>query len=322
MEDHSAASFLPLFLISVLAFLVPIVTAWLSQKTKVPIPVVVGEIICGMLVGKSFLGIINNTSTIPWLDFLYLFGFTYLMFLSGLEVDVNELLAKKSRKVKKDNGFSRTSSPLFLGMIHFILTLILAYGVSFVLKSLGYIQNIVMMTLILSTTSVGVVVPTLKEKVMGKTPLGQTILISALIADFLTMIFITIFVAIHSAQSTFNVLLLFVILAFIILLYKLHLSRTFDGIIKVILKIKPLFDSLSHSTSQIKVRGAIALMVIFISASHALGFEVILGAFLAGILTTMVLGEDKTEQLEMKLDAIGYGFFIPIFFIPYINIIS
>ncbi len=315
MESNINTSFLPLFLISILAFIVPILTAWISEKTKISIPVVVGEIICGIIIGKSFLGIINNTTAIPWLDFLYLFGFTYLMFLSGLEVDINALL-KNNHKKEIYNDVKNEPSSLTLSIWYFILTLLLAFGVSFVLKEHGYIKNLIMVTLILSTTSVGIVVPTLKEKFLAKTELGQTILISALIADFLTMIFITIFVALNtSAKPAFNLLLIFTILAFILLIYRLHLSKTFDGIINRLLIIKPLFDSLTHSTAQIKVRGAIALMVLLIAASQVMGFEIILGAFLAGILTTLILGEEKTDQLEMKLDAIGYGFFIPIFFI-------
>ena len=314
--DHSTTSLLPLFLISILAFITPIFTSWFSAKTKFHLPVVVGEIICGIIIGKSFLGIIGNTNSIPWLDFLYLFGFTYLMFLSGLEVDINALLNTTKRENPITATHKKTPSLLKLGVLYFILTLCLSFGCSLLLKGLGYIHNIIMMTLILSTTSVSIVVPVLKEKLLAKTDYGQTILVSALIADFLTMTLITIFIAFSSSdKSTFNLLFLFVILAMIILVYRLHLSKTFDGVINYILKLKPLIKNLSNQTTQIKVRGAIALMVIFIAASQAMGIEVILGAFLAGIVTTLVLGEEKTEQLEMKLDAIGYGFFIPIFFI-------
>lgn len=313
MEAHNSTSLLPLFLVSVMAFIVPILTSWFSKKTNVPIPVVVGEIFCGIIVGKSFLGLIENTSSIPWLDFLYLFGFTYLMFLSGLEVDINALAS--SEQYCEITGKKRTC-PLALGFFHFILTLLLAFGVSTTLKHLGYITNSIMMTLILSTTSVSIVVPVLKEKLLAKTDFGQTILLSALVADLLTMVLITVFVALSiSGKPTFTLLFLFMFVSLIILIYKLHISKTFDGIISKLFILKPFFADLAHATTQIKVRGAIALMVIFIAASQAMGFEVILGAFLAGILTTLILGEEKTEQLEMKLDAIGYGFFIPIFFI-------
>ena len=309
-------SLLPLFLISLFAFIIPILTSWFSQKIRIPIPVVVGEIICGIILGNSVLGIIDNTSSIPWLDFLYLFGFTYLMFLSGLEVDINVLLNNKSALSKRVGDISRALSPFMLGVWYFLLTILLAFGTSLFLLKKGYINNLAMMTLILSTTSVSIVVPVLKEKMLGKTEFGQTILLSALIADFLTMTLITIFVALNvSDKPSFHLLVIFLFLALIVLIYRLHLSKIFDGFISLILKIKPIFDSLAHSTTQIKVRGAIALMVVFIAASHALGFEAILGAFLAGILTTLILGAEKTDQLEMKLDAIGYGFFIPIFFI-------
>jgi Kef-type K+ transport system membrane component KefB len=316
MNGHGNIYLLPLFLISILAFLVPILTSWFSSKTKIPIPVVVGEIICGIIIGKYGLGIINTTDTIPWLSFLYLFGFTYLMFLSGLEVDISGLVKTEKFNKKLNKKFWESPSLVFLGVNYFILTLLLSFWVSIFLFTKGYISNIVMMTLILSTTSVSIVVPVLKEKFLAKTELGQTILISALVADFLTMTLITIFVALSAKDpSTFNLLFMILLLALIVLVYKMHVSKTFDWVIQKLLLIKPFFTKLAHATAQIKVRGAIALMVIFIAASQAMGFEVILGAFLAGILTTLILGEEKTDELEMKLDAIGYGFFIPIFFI-------
>lgn len=316
MESHSQTSLLPLFLVSVLAFIIPIFTSWFSKRYKIPIPTVVGEIICGIIIGNSFLGLIGNTESIPWLDFLSLFGFTYLMFLSGLEVDVNAITNKQQIGRAYASKKFRFKSPLFLGISHFVLTLILASIVSIVLYKNGLISSWVMMTLILSTTSVSIVVPVLKEKSLSKTNLGQTILLSALIADLLTMVLITLFIALSiSGKPSFTILFLILIIGLIAVIYRLHLSKTFDGFIRKLFILKPFMEELSHATTQIKVRGAIALMVIFIVSSQAMGFEVILGAFLAGILTTIILGEEKTDKLEMKLDAIGYGFFIPIFFL-------
>lgn len=313
MEAHTHAPLFPLVLVSVLAFLIPILTSWFSQRTKLPIPTIVGEIICGIIIGKSFLGLIDNTETYQWLDFLSLFGFTYLMFLSGLEVDVSLLATNNENGEEKQKAFDR---PIVLGLSHFVLTLVLSSAISIILYSQGVIQNWLMMTLILSTTSVSIVVPVLKERALSKTVLGQTILLSALAADFITMVLITLLVAFSkSGEPSYNVLLFILLLGLAIFAHRMHISKGFDKLISKFYILKPILNELAHTTTQIKVRGAIALMIIFIVASQAMGFEVILGAFLAGILTTLILGEDKTDQLEMKLDAIGYGFFIPIFFL-------
>ncbi|MEW5819932.1 MAG: cation:proton antiporter [Cyanobacteriota bacterium] len=316
MEHTPDTTLLPLLLVSILAFLIPILTSWFSKTTKLPVPAVVGEIICGIIIGKSFLGLIDTTDSIPWLAFLSLFGFTYLMFLSGLEIDFGIILSESTVNRIRLEKRKLLKQPLIQAFAYFAITLILSTFVALFLYHQNLINSWAMMTLILSTTSVSVVVPIIKEKMLSKTLLGQTILLSALAADFLTMVMITIIVAVHTKKIAGNsFLIMFLIGIFIFVFYKLHLSKTFDGVINKFLYFRPIINELSHATTQIKVRGAIALMVLFIVMSQLLGFEVILGAFLAGILATLVLGESKTHQLEMKLDAIGYGFFIPIFFI-------
>jgi Kef-type K+ transport system membrane component KefB/Trk K+ transport system NAD-binding subunit len=316
VEHNGQETLIPLLLVSILAFIIPILTSWFSKTSNIQVPAVVGEIICGIIIGHSFLGLISHTDNIQWLEFLSLFGFTYLMFLSGLEIDFG-LMASESN-VNRIALVKRKimNQPLVQAGLYFAITLFLSSIVAGVLYYYHLINSWAMMLLILSTTSVSVVVPIIKEKGLAKTRLGQTILISALMADFLTMILITLVVAFHresTGSSTFVIIILLALLVFV--LYKLHVSRTFDGLIKKLYVIRPFISELSHATTQLKVRGAIALMVTFIVMSQMLGFEVILGAFLAGLLTTLLLGEAKTQQLEMKLDAIGYGFFIPIFFI-------
>jgi len=316
LEHSNETTLIPLLFVSILAFLIPILTSWISKITRLPIPAVVGEIVCGIIIGGSVLGWIPHVDSIPWLDFLSLFGFTYLMFLSGLEIDFGIILSESavSRMTIVKRKFLK--QPIFVAIMYFMMNLVLATGVALLLYHQKLISSWIMMTLILSTTSVSVVVPVIKEKFLSKTHLGQTIILSALMADFLTMVLITIVVALHTKSGGGeSLLLMFLICVLIFVIYRLHISKTLDGILNKFLYFKPLLNELSHATTQIKVRGAIAIMVLFIVMSQMMGFEIILGSFLAGILTTLILGEAKTSQLEMKLDAIGYGFFIPIFFI-------
>jgi Kef-type K+ transport system membrane component KefB/Trk K+ transport system NAD-binding subunit len=274
---------------------VPILLARFKQ-----IPAVVGEILAGILIGPSVLGLVNSHE--PTLELLAEIGFAFLMFLSGLEIDFSILFAASK------TGRDKKKSPILLAALSFVLTLAFAVGISFWLTSAGFVKDPWMMTLILSTTSLGIVVPVLKEKGMSSSSLGQTILLSALLADFLTMFLITIYIAVRSTGLSLNILLIGLLFIPVLLLYQFgerHLRRPI---------VRRLIEELSDATSQIKVRGAFALMVAFVVLAELIGAELILGAFLAGVLASL-LSEPNDEKIRHKLDAIGFGFFVPLFFV-------
>ena len=288
-------SFLPLLLVVILAFLVPV---FLSRVRR--IPVVVGEILAGIIVGPSVLGWVNGHE--PTLELLAEIGFAFLMFLSGLEIDFSILFAASKRG--RENG----PSPLTLAGLSFVLTLILALVIGFALSLGGYVRDPWMMTLILSTTSLGIVVPVLKESRMSTSRFGQTILLAALLADFLTMFLITVYVAVRSTGLTLDVLLIVLLFVPVVLFYQLGVRWL------RIPAVRRIFDELSDATAQIKVRGAFAIMVGFVVMAQMIGAELILGAFLGGVVASLLSGKGE-EQLRYKLDAIGFGFFVPLFFV-------
>jgi Kef-type K+ transport system membrane component KefB/Trk K+ transport system NAD-binding subunit len=288
-------SIIPLLLLVFPALLVPIP---LSRFRRVP--VVVGEIVAGIIIGPSVLGWVHAEE--PTLEILAEIGFAFLMFLSGLEIDFSILFAASQA------GQRKRQSPIALAGLSFLLTIFLAAGVGFSLAAAGFVNDPWMMTLILSTTSLGIVVPVLKEKRMSSSNLGQTILLSALLADFLTMFFITVYVAIRSTGLSLNILLIFLLFIPVLLFYQFgqrNLRRPF---------VRRLIEELADATSQIKVRGAFALMIAFVVMAELVGAELILGAFLGGVLASL-LSEPHDEKLRHKLDAIGFGFFVPLFFV-------
>jgi Kef-type K+ transport system membrane component KefB len=289
-------SFLPLVLVSSLAFLVPLLAA---RFRRVALPVVVGEILVGILIGRSGLELVSYHS---WLQFLAEFGFAYLMFLSGLEVDFSLL-----RPASGGTAPIRKHNPLLLAGVSFGITLLLAGGVAFGLTLLGYIKQPLMMVLVLSTTSLGLTVPILKERGLTSSLFGQTLLLAALIADFVTMFLITITAGWIASGPTLK---LFLGLAlFGIFLLALRVGR----LLLHSPKINRLWEGISHAT-QAQVRGSLALMLAFVALSEQLGTEVILGAFLAGMLLSLFTDRTSSD-LYPKLEALGFGFFIPIFFI-------
>jgi Kef-type K+ transport system membrane component KefB/Trk K+ transport system NAD-binding subunit len=294
-------SFLPLLLVVFLAFLVPIL---LSRFKKLRLPIVVGEILVGILVGRSGLGWVHHHD--PALDLLAEFGFVFLMFLSGMEIDFSSLGINQPRN---EDAVTRRWGPIHLGGLSFVITLVMSAVIGTVLFRLNYVSDIWMMALILSTTSLGVVVPVLKERRLSSGIFGQALLIAALIADFATMILITVVVAALSHGLTLDILLIGVL--FVAFFFMARFGEFFFNRITL---VRNVLEELSHATAQIKVRLAFSMMLTFVVLAEVLGAEVILGAFLAGAIVSL-LRRPQDEGLAHQLEAIGFGFFIPIFFI-------
>lgn len=303
----SEFTMLPLFIVSLLAFFVPILA---SRIRCVRIPGVVLEILAGILIGRSVLNIVVPGE---YLSFLSTFGFAFLMFLSGYEIDFSSInsgaiLDRRFtiRKLMMNN--------LLVGTLVFLGTLLISWVVSLALHRYGLVRNVELMTLILSTTSVGVVVPTLKERGLLGNAFGQTLAVAALIADMATMTLLTAFVLFLRHGGTFSLSAFMELLLVPVLFAAVYLVYRVGRLLGRFRFFRFLFSELAHAASQLKVRGAIAVMLLFLVLSELLGTEIILGAFLAGAILS-VFAPKTDSLLQMKLDAIGYGFFIPIFFI-------
>ena len=298
---HDQTSYLSLLTVILLAVAVPAIAA---QLRTVRVPTVVGEILAGIIVGQSGFNLVRIDD--PWLVMLSTLGFSFLMFLAGLELDFDMLAGLAARPAAGLR--ERLKSPVLLGAVSFGLTLVIAFAVSLALQSFGMVRDALLMTLVLSTTSLGLVLPTLKERREARTEYGQALLLAALLADFATMVLISVYVIFHVNGLTLQMLVVLLILA------------AFFGIYRLVLRLRrhaPLeeyYDRISQAAGHLPIRVAIASAFFFISFAEQLGLEVILGAFLGGALIALV---DRREEshLREQLDAMGYGFFIPIFFI-------
>ncbi len=308
-------SFTPLLLVISLAFIIPFI---LTRFKRLRLPIVVGEIIAGMIIGRSGFNLVNGHD--PMLDVLSRLGFVFLMFLSGLEIDFSGLglLGRRGNRPKRQGapqppkglGASlRAMGPVQIGGVSFILALLLAQAAGFAFYAAHMVLNPWLMALIFSTTSLGVVVPVLKERGLSQTQFGQSLLIAALIADFATMLLITIEVSIFTRGLTLDVLLISVLFVVFIVFYLLG-----QRILYRIPGLRNVFEELSHATAQIKIRAAFTIMLFFMVISEALGTEIILGAFLAGAILSLFRSSEDA-RLTHQLEAVGFGFLIPIFFI-------
>ncbi|RIV17271.1 hypothetical protein D2Q93_15585 [Alicyclobacillaceae bacterium I2511] len=285
-----------LLIVMLLALVVPVAV---SRIQAFRIPIVVGEILVGIVVGKSGLNWVVQSQ---WLQFLQFFGLAYLMFVSGLEIDFAVLRPAPGGAP----GFRRwmRNAPTFATLAAGI-TFALSLAFSLWLQRGGIVRSPLLFALIMTTTSLTVVVPVLKEYDMLSSAYGQLLLSAAVIADFFTMLLISVAASLYKGGLSANVLLVFVLGVALILAYLV--LRRLSG-------LHAVFRSLAHGTAQLGVRGALALMVVFLVLSQALGVQVILGTFLAGVLVAL-LSPNKRTDMQNKLDAIGFGFLIPIFFI-------
>lgn len=290
MEQH--ASITSLVIVMIIAFITPI----LLHRLKLSfIPVVVAEIIMGLIIGKSGFNIVHEGT---WLSTLSTLGFLFLMFLSGLEIDFTAFSGSKKKaggNAKKEPNTFLAASIIFAGI--FIASL----GLSYIFVLAGFIENVMLMTLIISTISLGVVVPTLKDAHLMKTNIGQIILLVAVIADLVTMILLAVFVSLYDGGEG-NTWLLLVLFAAGVGLY--FIGKTF--------KNRTFITKLSTGTTQIGTRAVFALIILLVAISETVGAENILGAFLAGVLVSLLAPD---QEMVHKLDSFGYGFLIPIFFV-------
>ncbi|HBP2846388.1 TPA: monovalent cation:proton antiporter family protein, partial [Staphylococcus aureus] len=287
--------FLSLVIVVLAAFLTPIIVNRLNINF---LPVVVAEILMGIVIGNSFLNIVERDSI---LNILSTLGFIFLMFLSGLEIDFKAF--KKDKRARQGQNDDESSIPghLNLALTVFAFIMIISILLAYVFKWLGLVDDVLLMVIIISTISLGVVVPTLKEMNIMRTTIGQFILLVAVLADLVTMILLTVYGAING-QGGSTIWLIGILVVFTAISY----------ILGVQFKRMSFLQKLMDGTTQIGIRAVFALIILLVALAEGVGAENILGAFLAGVVVSLL---NPDEEMVEKLDSFGYGFFIPIFFI-------
>jgi Kef-type K+ transport system membrane component KefB/Trk K+ transport system NAD-binding subunit len=287
--------FSSLLVVLALAFFVPL----LINRFKA-LPVVVGEIIAGLIFAQ--LGLLDPAES----NTLTLFsniGLAFLMFLAGLEIDIPAFF----KNGKDKNQKQKLSLPALI-LIIYAVTLLLGTGGSYLLTQWGMPANIILLTLIFGATSLGVVLPVLKNRGILHTNSGQAIFLGSTVDDLFTVILLTVYILF--TQHGLNIQILSFLLILILFIVIARIGLQFFRLPRVV----KLFDELSQATVQIKVRGAIVILLIFVVLAESLGVELILGAFLAGMLVSL-FKSPQDDSLVHKLEAFGFGLFVPIFFI-------
>ena len=282
---------LSLFLVVLLALVIPIFMARFQISN---VPTAVAEIIVGIIMGSSGFNLITSTHDLTFLSNL---GVILLMFLSGMEIDFDLLQRKNNPKGKSQAG--KTVDPLKTAITAFIGIVIMAFVLAYVLRLTGLFSEVMLAAIILMTVALGVVIATLKEKDILGRPIGQTILLTAVLGEVIPLLLLTIYASINggNAEQLWLIILLFVAAIFLLRRFK-----------------QPYlwFAKITKSTTQLDIRLAFFLIFALVTVAETVGAENILGAFLAGMVMKLL---EPSEDTKDKLTSIGYGFFIPIFFI-------
>ena len=272
----------------VIALLAPLA---LGFAPRLRIPAVVLEIVLGVAVGPSALGWLEPDLSV---QIVALLGLAMLLFLAGLEVDVRAL----------GGGL------LPLAATGFALSLLIGWGAGLSLSAAGWVKDPLLLAVTVSATSLGLVVAVLKDAGRLDTPLGQTTIAASSLADFAAVLLLSLLFS-ADGKGTGSQLLLFALFAGIVSVVGVAVATTARS-----MSLGGVLVRLQDTTAEIRVRAAMVLLIAFAVIAERLGLESILGAFLAGAAVAVLDRDSSTHpHFRLKLDAIGYGFLIPVFFI-------
>lgn len=264
----------------------------LGLAPSLRLPSVVVELVLGIVIGPAVLGWVEVDDPVAVMS---LIGLAILLFLAGLEIEFDMLRG-------------RTLKVTALG---FLLSFAIAVAVGIVLGALDVVGEPLFVAVLLSATSLGVLIPVLKDSGNSTSTFGQLVIAAASIADFAAVILLSLLFSRESTDTASQLILLGSLLLVLV-----AVGLTIAGV-EHSMRIRDTLVRLQDTTAQIRVRGAFVLLIGFVALAGSLGLEVILGAFLAGALLTLVDRDEAMThpQFRLKLEAIGFGVFIPVFFV-------
>jgi Kef-type K+ transport system membrane component KefB len=280
--------FINLLAVMVIALCAPLLLGFVPALRM---PAVVLEILAGVVFGPSLLGWVEIDLVV---EVLGLLGLAFLLFLAGLEIDVHRLRGRLLR----------------LAVLGYVLTLVIGSGFGAGFDLLGWVDDPLLMAVTLSATSLGLVVPVLKDAGHVDGELGQTTIAASSVADFTAVLLLSLLFSASEGSTGGRVVLLVMFVLLVVV----------SGVVVALagrsMRLGEVLVRLQDTTAEIRVRGAAVLLVGFVVLAERFGLESILGAFLAGAVIGLLDRDASSHpQFRVKLDAIGYGFLIPVFFV-------
>lgn len=282
-------SFTSLAVVAATGFVAPLA---IGLVPRLRLPSVVLEIVLGILVGPSVLGWAHADEPV---QIMALIGLSFLLFVAGLEVDYERFRGRV----------------LEVAGLGFVLSLALGLVIGLGLHAAGLVRSPLLIAIMFSATGLGIVIAVLKDAGEVETSFGQLVIAGSSIAEVGTIVLLTLFFSGESSSLGAKLVLLglfgVLCLAFVAAVTRLERSmRVMEALVR-----------LQDTTAQIRVRGAFVLLAVFVVLASKFGLEAILGAFLAGAILKFVDRDQAMThpQFRLKLDAAGFGVFIPFFFV-------
>jgi len=257
----------------------------LLPKRMAP-PVVVLELVLGILIGPHVLGLAH---TDDFVEFFSNLGLGMLFYFAGYEIDFQRIKGR----------------PLALGAWAWLLSVGLAFGIGGALYGLGVIVSPLYTGAAMATTAIGTLIPILRDNGELKTRFGTYLLAAGGAGEFGPILLVTLFFSTQSALHESAILIAFVLLAIAIALLSVRLA--WQG--------WPALERTFEASSQLAVRVTVVLVFGLVLLASDLGLDVLLGGFVAGMITRMALKGHELAVFESKLTAVGFGFFVPFFFV-------
>jgi Kef-type K+ transport system membrane component KefB len=270
-----------LAIVSLLAALAPLVSGLLSRR----VPQVVILIVGGILIGPEVLGWADPQG----LELVSNVGLGFLFLLAGYELELALFRERAGQLAFKS----------------WLVTALVAILVTGALAAVGFVHAFVPIAIGLTTTALGTLLPILRDNQMLEGRFGEFIMAAGAVGEFLPIVAIAVFL---SANGAFLGLISLVVIAGIALLF------TFVPRLVRHEKVRRIVAEGEHATSQTTLRWTMFLLFVLLVIAGNFGLDVVLGAFLAGVVLRRWAPGD-VHALEAKLDAVGYGFFIPVFFV-------
>jgi Kef-type K+ transport system membrane component KefB len=281
MVTVDAGSFLVIVVVAALAALLAA-----AIGTRITVPVVVIEIVAGIIVGPELLDLADPDA---FIDFFSNLGLGMLFFFAGYEIDFDRI----------------RGSPLRLAVLGWLLSLALAYGIGALLELSGLVLSLLFTGSAMATTAIGTLIPILSDAGELRTRFGTFLLAAGAAGEFGPILLITLVFSTKGAVANAVILLCFIVLAVVTALLAVRGAG----------RGWPLLERTLETSGQLAVRIAVVLVFALAALASELGLDLLLGGFVAGVIVREALRGRELRVFESKLTAVGYGFFIPFFFV-------
>ncbi len=277
-----------LLLILAVAFVAPLIS---SISPKLKLPALVFEILLGIVIGPEVLGLVKISSPISLLSSL---GLATLIFLAGFELDLDRVRGVPAR----------------LAISGWLISVAIGLAVAGLLLASGVIKAELYVAFALTTTALGTLLPIIRDAGLLPTPFGTHVLAVGSVGEFLPIIAIALLLGQTGTSDAAFALVAFAVVSVVAVVFAI---RVHPG------HVRRQLGRTLRSSGQLYIRLALLTIAFMAFLAAELGLDFLLGAFMAGIVyrlyTVAGAPESELEVMESKLEAVSFGYLVPIFFV-------